>query len=415
MKSRFRRVFSDVNYGQIVHIFNSKGGMAIDYIRKTRQLYGISQNQLAVASGITREYLSKIELGQRKPAVELVKKIEARLEGFNPDHALEMLFDYVRIRFPTNDVKHIITQVLRMKPEYFLYEDYGFYGYDAHGYFGNIIVMASMDEERGILLELKGQGCRQFESILLAQGRSWYKFFRDCLKEKCIFKRIDLAINDKADMLDIPSLARKCKNEECISVFRSFRNYRSGELTRRDEKENMGNTLYIGSPKSEVYFCIYEKDYEQYVKSGIELEDADVKNRFEIRLKNDRALHAINDLLAFEDVEKTTFAIINRYIRFVDRDAEKRRSQWETNEEWQWFIGNNRSQLRLTTKPEPYSYERTLRWLHHQVAPTLKVACEMDIFDGTTIVGDMLEKTALQEKHLKLLRQLQTPVKEVVL
>ncbi|MGT2357376.1 replication initiation factor domain-containing protein [Staphylococcus aureus] len=25
-----------------------------------------------------------------------------------------------------------------------------------------------------------------------------------------------------------------------------------------------GNTLYIGSLQSEVYFCIYEKDYEQY-------------------------------------------------------------------------------------------------------------------------------------------------------
>ena len=28
----------------------------------------------------------------------------------------------------------------------------------------------------------------------------------------------------------------------------------------------MGNTLYLGSLKSEIYFCIYEKDYEQYVK-----------------------------------------------------------------------------------------------------------------------------------------------------
>lgn len=37
--------------------------------------------------------------------------------------------------------------------------------------------------------------------------------------------------------------------------------------------------------KSEVYFCIYEKDYEQYVKNDVPLEDAEVKNRFEIRLK----------------------------------------------------------------------------------------------------------------------------------
>lgn len=50
-------------------------------------------------------------------------------------------------------------------------------------------------------------------------------------------------------------------------------------------KECMGNTLYIGSLQSEVYFCIYEKDYEQYKKHDIPIADAEVKNRFEIRLK----------------------------------------------------------------------------------------------------------------------------------
>ena len=39
------------------------------------------------------------------------------------------------------------------------------------------------------------------------------------------------------------------------------------ELIRNREKDaaSMGNTLYLGSLKSEIYFCIYEKDYEQYV------------------------------------------------------------------------------------------------------------------------------------------------------
>ena len=31
----------------------------------------------------------------------------------------------------------------------------------------------------------------------------------------------------------------------------------------------MGRTLYLGSLKSDVYFCIYEKDYEQYVKLDV--------------------------------------------------------------------------------------------------------------------------------------------------
>ena len=75
----------------------------------------------------------------------------------------------------------------------------------------------------------------------------------------------------------------------------------------------MGRTLYLGSLKSDVYFCIYEKDYEQYVKLGTPLEEADIINRFEIRLRNERAYYAVRDLLTYYDAEQTAFSIINQY------------------------------------------------------------------------------------------------------
>ncbi len=137
--------------------------------------------------------------------------------------------------------------------------------------------------------------------------KSRFDFFQDCINVGGVVKRLDLATNDKVGILDIPELARKCKEEECISVFRSFKNYCSGELVRNSESLQMGNILYIGSLKSEVYFCIYEKDYEQYVKNDIPIEDAEIKNHFEIRLKKDRATQAMIDLLQFQNVEKTAF------------------------------------------------------------------------------------------------------------
>ncbi len=66
----------------------------------------------------------------------------------------------------------------------------------------------------------------------------------------------------------------------------------------------MGRTLYLGSLKSDVYFCIYEKDYEQYVKLGTPLEEADIINRFEIRLRNERAYYAVRDLLTYYDADR---------------------------------------------------------------------------------------------------------------
>ena len=327
-----------------------------------------------------------------------------------------MLFDYVRIRFPTMDVQHIIRDILKLNKDFMLHEDFGFYSYTEHYYIGDIFVLTSQDEEKGVLLELKGKGCRQMESYLLAQERSWYDFLMDCLVDGGVMKRLDLAINDKAGILDIPELTRKCDCEECISVFRSFKSYASGQLIKSHEqdKAGMGHTLYIGTLKSEVYFCIYEKDFEQYKKNDIPIEEAEVKNRFEIRLKNERAYYALRDLLAYDNPERTAFKIINRYVRFVDKDNTKPRSEWRISEAWAWFIGENRESMKLTTKPEPYSFQRTLNWLSHQVAPTLKVAMKLDEINQTQVVKDIIASAKLTERHEKILKQQAATAKEVV-
>ena len=155
-----------------------------------------------------------------------------------------MLFDYVRIRFPTTDVQQVVENILQLKLSYFLHEDYGFYSYSEHYALGDIFVLCSHELDKGVLVELKGRGCRQFESYLLAQQRSWYEFFMDVLVAGGVMKRLDLAINDKTGILNIPVLTEKCQQEECISVFRSFKSYRSGELVRKEEKECMGHPLY---------------------------------------------------------------------------------------------------------------------------------------------------------------------------
>ncbi|MDY0406650.1 MobT family relaxase [Virgibacillus sp. 179-BFC.A HS] len=384
-------------------------------LKERRVEYGVSQNKLAVHVGISRQYISEIETGKVTPTPTLKNALLNVLEQFNPDAPLEILFDYVRIRFLTTNPKPVIEEILKLKMEYMMHEDYAFYSYMEQYVFGDIVVMVSPDEDKGCLLELKGKGCRQFENFLLAQQRTWFDFFMDVFRVGGVFKRIDLAINDKISILDIPFLTNKCRNEECISVFRSFKSYRSGELIHGEEKRDMGNTLYIGSLKSDVYFCAYEKDYEQYVKHGTSLEDTDVKNRFEIRLKNDRAYHAIVDLMTYEDAGRTAFSIINRYIRFVDKDEKKRRSHWKINKEWKRFLDLGVSRkITLTTKPEPYTFDKTLRWLARQVAPTWKLATKLDEINQTTVIKDMLDQAKLTKRHHQLLMQQALATEEVI-
>ncbi|WP_341473355.1 MobT family relaxase [Clostridium perfringens] len=382
-------------------------------LKEKRVGYGVSQNKLATSIGITREYLNKIENGKIIAKNEIKEKLIKSLERLNPESPLTMMIDYIRIRFPTTDVKYVVNEILKLKLEYMIHEDYGFYSYSEHYVIGNIFVLVSQDIEKGVLIELKGQGCRQYENFLLAQHRSWYDFLLDALLAGGVIKRMDLAINDMIGILDIKELTDKCNNEECISVFRSFKSYRSGELVRRNEKIGMGNTLYIGSLKSEVYFCIYEKDYEQYVKLDIPIDEVKIKNRFEIRLKNERAYHAAVDLLANRDAERTTFSIINRYIRFVDREEKISRSKWKTNEDWSYFIGEGREKLKLTTNPEPYDINKTLNWISRQVAPTLKVIKKIDMLNGTNIAEELIRKAELTERHQKIIQQNSSPIEDI--
>lgn len=389
----------------------------LQHLKEKRLAYGLSQNRLAVATGITRQYLSDIETGKVKPSEDLQQSLWEALERFNPDAPLEMLFDYVRIRFPTTDVQQVVENILQLKLSYFLHEDYGFYSYSEHYALGDIFVLCSHELDKGVLVELKGRGCRQFESYLLAQQRSWYEFFMDVLVAGGVMKRLDLAINDHRGMLDIPELTEKCRNEECVSVFRSFKSYASGELVKHEEqdKAGMGYTLYIGSLKSEVYFCVYEKSYEQYIKLGIPIEEAPIKNRFEIRLKNERAYYAVRDLLTYYDAERTAFSIINRYVRFVDKVADKKRSDWKLSVRWAWFIGENREPLKLTTKPEPYTLDRTLRWIQRQVDPTLKMLETITAKTGVDYLKEIRKSTKLTEKHYKIIEQQTTSTEDVIL
>lgn len=384
-------------------------------LKKFRIKYGVSQKKLALVSGYSREYINRIENGKETPSKKTLERVIASLEKLNPENKLELVFDYVRLRFDTHDVKHVIEGILKIKMKYMLYEDYAFYGYIAKYVFSHIQVMISPEEdEKGTLIELKGQGCREFESLLVAQGRSWFDFFMQCEKENVHYKRIDLAINDKVGFLSIPYLAEKCRRRELTSKFRSFQEVSSGKFAEESEEQFVGTTLYIGSLKSDIYFCFYEKNIEQMIKKGLSLEEADIKNRYEIRLKNDRAYHAIQDLLIYRNCEKTVFNIIHSYITFLEVNKNKKKSKWEIDASWAHFMGENRKQLKLTTAPKPIELDQTIAWVRKQVAPTLKMLLLIDQGNHTHKINELLNETSLSKKHEKMIEQHTIMIKELM-
>ncbi|WP_028043410.1 helix-turn-helix domain-containing protein, partial [Candidatus Stoquefichus massiliensis] len=93
-------------------------------LKSKRKQYGISQERLAVMASLPRQYISEVETGKTIPPADKQKLIAMALEKLNPEAPLTMLIDYVRIRFPTTDVKHIVHGVLKLKLDFMLHEEY---------------------------------------------------------------------------------------------------------------------------------------------------------------------------------------------------------------------------------------------------------------------------------------------------
>ena len=83
-------------------------------------------------ANISREHLSRIEAGKVTLTEDMKHTLLEAVEKFNPDNPMFLLFDYVRIRFPTMDIKHIIKDILKLNIDYMLHEDYGHYKYTEH-------------------------------------------------------------------------------------------------------------------------------------------------------------------------------------------------------------------------------------------------------------------------------------------
>ena len=271
----------------------------IEALKTKRNACGYSQSRLAKELHISRQNLNEIENGKTRASKEMKHTLLHYLDYCKCTQPFTLNIDYLRVRFPTTDALEIIKNVLAMKAEYFIHEDYGLFGYEELYRYGEIIVTASKDASMGVLLELKGMGCRHLEHVLQARKTGWYHFLSRCMDYEGIFKRLDLAVNDMGGLLDIEILRERYYADKVWKRSRKYEGVDSGKLS--GAKGDTAKTFYIGSKNSPIYFCLYEKEKEQRNK-GIQ---TDIKNRLEIRLKNEKAGQAVEELIFSRNPEQT--------------------------------------------------------------------------------------------------------------
>lgn len=368
----------------------------IKTLKEKRNVCGYSQTRLAKELHISRQNLNEIENGKARASKEMKHTLLRYLDYCKCTQPFTLTVDYLRVRFPTTDALEIIKNVLAMKIEYFIHEDYGLFGYEELYSYGEIIVTASKDASMGVLLELKGMGCRHLEHVLQARRINWYNFLSRCMDYQGIFKRLDLAVNDMCGLLDIEILRERYYVDKVWKRSRNHEAVDSGKLS--GTKGDTAKTFYIGSKNSPIYFCLYEKEKEQKNK-GIH---TDIKNRFEIRLKNDKAGQAVEELVFSKNLEQTIAILILMQIDFPDYIL------------WDIFIENITASLPLIMTPVAINMDKTIRWLERQVMPSLLMIEEIERKTGANYLEEIDRHTRLTDKQELKIKQMTTDIVDVI-
>ncbi|MGM0209368.1 phage replication initiation protein [Enterococcus sp. DIV0421] len=139
-----RRKISQISINTRLGVCRLNESTFITALKEKRLSYGVSQTRLAIMAGISREHLNRIEAGKVKLTDDMQDKLMEAVEKFNPDAPMFLLFDYVRIRFPTLDIQHVIRDILKLNVDYMLHEDYGHYKYTEHYYLQVIMKLCSV-------------------------------------------------------------------------------------------------------------------------------------------------------------------------------------------------------------------------------------------------------------------------------
>ena len=113
----------------------------IETLKEKRNACGYSQTRLAKELHISRQNLNEIENGKTRASREMKHTLLRYLDYCKCTQPFTLTVDYLRVRFPATDALEIIKNVLTMKIEYFIHEDYGMFGYEELYSYGAIIVM----------------------------------------------------------------------------------------------------------------------------------------------------------------------------------------------------------------------------------------------------------------------------------
>lgn len=320
--------------------------------------------------------------------------------------------DYLRVRFRTCQFQRIINEVMGLGNKPFISEVYSRYGYTGFESFNHInLYYAVDDDQQGTLIEMTGQGCREFEWYLInEQKRSWTDFFKKCYefsssfedkhfdrKDFVRFTRIDIALDEHYSEIGNYDLSRLNEKKEAGLISRKAKKYRF--IDGESNKKSDGKTIYFGTRQSDVMLSFYEKDYEQCAKLKLELSTYHklygLKNRYEIRLNGDASNKFIFDHIHKKtDIGLEAIKVLNYQLQVFEMKDSRR----VLDIEWYSIFGVT-DVVKFEMKPKYFPIgEKEYQWYERSVAGVRKRLEIIENITGKSRLEEIDELAEVKEK-----------------
>lgn len=366
-------------------------------LKRKRLRASLTLQEVAEQFNCSKQYISSLENGKKLISDSVFERFNTFYDRYGVSKYLEAKFDWVRIRIPTHNIIKVIKEILGMDETNFYTQPTGLYGYVVMYQYDMIrILVSNKGDERGILIELSGQGCRNYDYVLEERNDNWRGFFERCFLFNAVVKRVDVAIDDFIEIVPLPQLARKVKKGEYESDFKKCRVIDSHDLTK-DERD--GVTIYLGSRQSLIHFCFYQKNFEIAKRERIPLEDIEIKNRYEVRFMSKKAQLFINEYMLDNDFSRLILNVIGNQITFLEKLKNCEYVEWRA---WRKFIGEL-DYVNLRVEPIKPNFQGKVRWIRQQVARTLKIIQNVDEERGSSILQNLIDEAELDEKDMKVI------------
>lgn len=273
------------------------------------------------------------------------------------------LIDWLALTFREYSSPAEVLEFLQLRDDITFQSMAGRYMYKYRLSFGGIhILFGHRNPDQDFpMLELSGQGCREFETY---SSFGLENLLSLCLDTKRYhLSRVDIAFDDHSGVFDI--------SEVCKDTFEGNYCSRSCNATIYDQirKRLHGFSVMFGVKSSDMYLRIYDKARERGFKDGRHW------IRCELVLKQERATEFVKNPLPIG--EKFRGAITN-YLRFCVPSSDSNKRRWDTRQYWLDFIDNAEKISLFSKKEVDYNLSRLSRYVFHQAGNSIDtyIRCE---------------------------------------